>query len=441
MLIARCLLAALFLASTVSAALTEFTPAAPTTAGPVSVTITSEPSTPCPPQVHALTRNGKTVRLELERWTGACIAVVRPWKATFDLGSFAAGDYLLEVLLDNQPYLTAPFVVRQANPPFTVRPFANVSRPSGPQVDPGAEAIIESVSPNALCRTEACPGVKVLFGDVAVQPSSRLGYLTVRVPAHPPGVVDVKIVDEARGVTMTSPGAVYFYDRNAAPDLTVWSRVLFPVLQSGAGAFGAQWTTDAVIDNRNDYEVENFNRVDSLMCVDYGCERLGVRHYLKFEGRNHPNGAVLFVPREAVDRFNFASRVRDKARESDDFGTEIPVVRESAMRRTQFRLLDIPVTGSYRSKLRVYVYTTDDNLQVPVQVSYPDRESFSFRQLRLQRIDRNLAYAELDLQTIPNLASDRVIVDIAPPELELPTWAFVTVTNNATQRVTIVTPN
>lgn len=440
LLIHRIFLAALLLTTTASAAITELTPTAPTSATPVSLTITSEPSSPCPPTVGSLTRSGNTVRLALVPFTGACIAIIAPWKATFDLGTFAPGEYTVDVTLGGQPYVATKFVVRNAAPAFTLQPFAHVARPAGAQTDGGVEAVIDGVDPAQLCTFELCPNVKVLFGDVVAQPRMAAGKLTVRVPPHAPGVVDMKIVAEDRGVTLTSAGAAYFYDRSAAPDLSVWSRVLFPVLQSSAGAFGAQWITDAVVRNGNSYIVENFNRVDPFQCFDVGCERMSAGEYRKFEGRDHPRGAVLLVPRESVDAFSFGSRVRDRAREGEDFGTELPVLRESAMRRARFRLLDIPVTSAYRSKLRVYVYTPDDGLEATIVGSFPDREGGFLRRLPLERVDRTFAYAEIELQTIPDLKSDRLILEVLSPS-ELPAWAFVTVTNNASQRVTLVTPN
>jgi len=425
---------------TAGAAITELTPAAPTSATPISITITSEPSSPCAPRFGAVVRNGSSIRLELLPYTDACITVVAPWKATYDLGTFPTGEYTLDVVIGNRPYLATKFVVRNATPAFSIRPFAHVSRSAGPQVDPGVTAIIDGVNPAQLCTFELCPNVKVFFGDVAVQPLIESGRFTVKIPPHAPGLVDMKIVADDRPLSYTSAGAVYFYDRSAAPDLSVWSRVLFPVLDSSAGAFGAQWTTDASIFNGNGYVVEGFNRVDSLQCFDVGCERFSALENRKFEGRNYPRGAALLLPRESVDAFSFASRVRDRGREADDFGAEIPVVRESAMRRSAFRLLDIPVTSAYRSKLRVYVYAPVDDLSVTVSSLTTDVDNYFQRQLKLTRVDQNLAYAELDLQTLTEVKSDRVGLTVIPP-FDLPTWAFVNVTNNATQRVTTVSPN
>jgi hypothetical protein len=438
----RFFLAALLTTVTASATLLEFTPPAPTSATPVAITITSDPGSPCPPTLGSVTRNGKSVRVDLLPWTGGCILIVAPWKATFELGTFNPGEYDLSVFLGSAPLVTSKFVVREANPPFTVRPFANVSRPAGPQTDPGALATLDNVSAAQICTTNACTNAKVMFGDVAAQPRFEGGRLVVPVPPHAPGVVDVRIVATDRELNLVSRGAAYFYDRAAAPDLTVWERELFPVLFSGPGAFGAQWTTDAVIFNGNNWLVENFNRVDSLQCFDVGCERYAAGEYRKFEGRDHPYGAVLLTPRESAAKFSFATRVRDKAREAEDFGTEIPVIREGAMHRERdgFRLLDIPVTSAYRSKLRVYVYGADaSNLQVSVYGSNGDREVF-LRRFPLTAVDAQLSYAEVDLQTIPEVEGDRMALRIVPPS-ELPTWAFVSVTNNTTQRVTIVTPN
>lgn len=445
MLAHRLILAALLLAGSVSAELLEVLPVSPTTATPVAISITEPGGTVCP-SAGSVTRNGASIRININGVKPMFCPPVPGFRHTrFELGTLPAGEYSVAAFVGGfpEPLGETKFVVRNADSKIRLVPFANVSRPAGPQVDRGATVVIEGLSPTGfLCPGELCSSVKVYFGDVAVPARVEGGRFVVNAPPRPPGLFDVKIVarnpEETYG---TIAGGAYFYDRGAAPDLSVWSRVLFPVLESSAGAFGAQWVTDAVIDNANDSVVENFNRVDPRQCFDVGCERVAAHEYLKFEGRRHPRGAVLLTPHESVDGLTFASRVRDRSREGEDFGTEIPVVRESGMFRARFRLLDIPISTAYRAKLRVYAYLPVDGQEVAITGSSESRVQLFQKRVPLTRVDASLVYAEVDLDAVPEAKNvGRLILDIQPP-LDVPAWAFVTVTNNTTQRVTLVTPN
>jgi hypothetical protein len=408
----------------------ELTPGGPTSVAPVAAVITHvDPRIPCAPQISSVKVTGSTVRLDLVRDHCSPSA---PRKATYEFGRLNAGQYQLQVFVDGEPYATRSFIVRNGAPTFArVTPFAHVSR-----TGPGAPVFIDTPAFD-LCETDACEGVTVFFGDVPAQPR-RIArtQLVVNAPPHPPGLVTVRIRTVVGGGDFSLPAAAYFFDPNDAPDLSVWSRVLFPVLQSSAGAFGTRWTTDAVIRNGNP-AVQTFRAINARDCGD-ACSRFEAGELRKFEGRDHPHGAVLLVPHGEVDAFTFGSRIRDRVREREDFGAEVPVIRERDMRREPFLLLDVPVTADYRSKLRVYVYAPPDvtAAEATVQGLGPAPSAVS-----LHRVDDTLMYGELDLQGLPQLpGGDRLELVVVPPA-GFPTWAFVSVTNNATQRVTLVTPN
>ena len=52
------------------------------------------------------------------------------------------------------------------------------------------------------------------------------------------------------------------------------------------------------------------------------------------------------------------------------------------------------------------------------------------------------AYAQLDpLTPAVRAAGPRVLVEVTSPVEDLPLWAFISLTNNATQQVTAITPH
>jgi hypothetical protein len=190
-----------------------------------------------------------------------------------------------------------------------------------------------------------------------------------------------------------------------------------------------------------------------------------------FPGEEYSRGVALLVPRAEAEELALSLRVRDASRADDNLGTEIPVVRERDMlrqpavprfigemlgqprtRNNDVTLLGVPRDPRYRTKVRIYAFRVD-----PVEVY--DREpvlrvaAASGPQTGqvLQEIPFTLeqtcnragcaatpAYAEIDLA--PGAADERVDLFVQIPEGNLG-WALASVTNNATQQVTIISPN
>jgi hypothetical protein len=156
---------------------------------------------------------------------------------------------------------------------------------------------------------------------------------------------------------------------------------------------------------------------------------------------------TLLVPRPEAPFLSFALRIRDVSRHAEGLGTQIPVVREKDLYHgTIMTLLDVPIDPGHRVKVRIYALEPFDELHRAGRVVI-FRQNNHVAEALVYRLTRNCAgsacagepyYAEVDLR--PGAAGARVNVYIEPP-LDATTWAFATVTNNATQQVTIVTPN
>jgi len=172
------------------------------------------------------------------------------------------------------------------------------------------------------------------------------------------------------------------------------------------------------------------------------------------------DGVFVHVPK-AVDPFiGMSLRVRDLSLNAGNFGTEIPIVAPedySGYLGAPLQLVDIPTDEKYRATLRIYGY---DQSPIRVMVNV-------YAQATNERIEQYMvdltgivtaapelfpqfpSYAQLDPLTPAVRASgERVRItlysalwdSLISPQPALPTWGFVTLTNNETQQVTTVTP-
>jgi len=249
----------------------------------------------------------------------------------------------------------------------------------------------------------------------------------------------------AGGETRTIVDGLYFYDRGAPPELSVFERVLFPVLFSSRGGHGSEWLSEAAIANPRPWYVETVNEVMPFVCITYPCgERMAPSSTVAFDGMGYPQGIALIVPRAEADDLTFSLRVRDTARHAEGYGTQIPVVRESDMfRNAELTLLDLPVDPRYRTKIRMYVFDSGDHdAYVTVRQAHGVIDT-RFVPVRRDCTSGDCAgapwYGELDLAA--GNTGDRVDVYITIGGTDTPAWAFASVTNNDTQQVTIVTPD
>lgn len=169
-------------------------------------------------------------------------------------------------------------------------------------------------------------------------------------------------------------------------------------------------------------------------------------------------GVLVHVDSRYASFMTFASRVRDVSRDEQSAGTEIPVVREDQLLATPLRLLNIPVDSRFRVMLRLYALP---EVALPVvEVRYfrlPDPSGTTIDLepvlLREERValrttatggafQLHPSAAQIpELQSLPELVSeDAIWIEVVPVTAGLRIWAFVTITNNDTQQVTVVSP-
>ncbi|HYC88091.1 MAG TPA: IPT/TIG domain-containing protein [Thermoanaerobaculia bacterium] len=303
---------------------------------------------------------------------------------------------------------------------------------------------------------ELTPGpVRVLFDDVpATVLRATPNQLTVLAPHHSrPGRADVH-VELANGTRLTLDDAFEFGDVYVRRDDY---RVFLLPLRAGdrGGANGSLWRTEL--------SVHNGSLADALLLAN-NCDvpirtpfcahsfipvRPGQSLDLPIApGLAHLEGTFLYVPEELAEGIDAKMRVRDVSKADEGFGTEVPVVRLDELKET-IRLLDVPTDPRYRALLRIYGDSAEERFVTVTVYPMSGDEPLERRTVYVERgvgmyddpeFPFVSAFGRLDPITEAVRASghSRVRIHI---EAATRQWAFVSITNNATQQVTTVTPH
>jgi hypothetical protein len=421
------------LASAVSAdSLLSIDPPAPTSDDEIVVRV---PRT-CQVDRETVTRNGTEISVLLEQLR-SCPSP--PFRDEYEvsLGKLPPGEYRVSVTeYSDLPPQVLSFFVFEANPPLTVRPFVV-------PVDTPGFPIHLALHDDFVLGTDGAWVIEI--GGVQYREEDWLPAvdgLGFYAPDLAPGLHDIRVI-RSDGSIVDIPAAIYYQSPAAAADRGVFERVLFPVLFRGGGSNGSQWRSEAVISNPTEYSIVTAN----MLVPQKRILAPGSRH--AFSGEQYPNGVALLVPRRDAEDLALQLRIRDASRESDSFGTEVPVVREAQMfHDEEITLLDVPLDPRYRTRLRVYFFPDAAAEQWPSNVTAwiqpADGGERFFVYTRLTHDCSGAAcawtplYGELDLPARGNGARADVYVSGVDGGLE---WAFASVTNNKTQEVTLVTPN
>ncbi len=237
-----------------------------------------------------------------------------------------------------------------------------------------------------------------------------------------------------------------------AQDKSDFETVLLPVsgIEAQPGAFGSIWKTEfTALAVRNEFVLKETGACQACLPAIHVAPGFPLQTSPGgFPG--DPPGALLYPSRATIDNAWFELRIRDISRASDDWGTELPVVHENELFLTQLELIDVPMRPDFRQALRIY--DVDDHADTVFHVSISDLtgkfladRNLSARPtaISLPTFPSGPAVAEItDLRAaFPELGTaDRVVITVAPVTKGIRFWAFVSITNNTTQHVTVVTP-
>jgi len=296
-----------------------------------------------------------------------------------------------------------------------------------------------------------CPG-KVLFdgieADLRQLTNSQIVVLT---PPHAAGAVDVT-VRTGDGRTATAPHAFTY----ATTPESAYTPFLLPIyLETDVhGSNGSIWETDFWM--RNDSAKESAVLAPWACPADSACPAIFPLTKTLIPGESIHNltpfssgsiSRLVYVSRNAAAAVSTDLRVTDVSKNGLDAGTEVPVVREGSLLTDRATLHNVPTSPFSRVLLRIY-----DLSQLPSDFSvliYPEaagpttpliHDMLTLRTKQPEtgefRAQPNLA--ELDLsQYAPRTGSMRVVV--MPISAGTHYWPMISVTNNSTQHVTLVT--
>jgi len=301
--------------------------------------------------------------------------------------------------------------------------------------------------------------VTVLFGEqLADVLDVKATRLIVEVVAPPLGARQSRTV--AVTVRVANSGeAVYpsfHFFPNAEPNPENFMPVIVPLTaRTIHGANGSIWTSELHVLNESPWLLR-MPGPETLILAPPVDPAIALSEWetkpVELRARdNSVDGAFLYVPLPLVPSTKFSLRVRDTSKNAGNLGVEIPVFSgpDSAGELT---LIDIPTDPQYRSTLRIYGWTSAP-MTVGVTV-YPENGNTA-----IEHYDVTLsgvvtldavpyppypAHASFDPLTAPVRASgQRVRIEltnygqnVSPPLPNLA--AFLSLTNNETQQVTIV---
>jgi hypothetical protein len=347
-----------------------------------------------------------------------------------------AGDYHITVRLQNGASETivseGRLVIHEEVPNVEVRPW--VAPVAG-----GTELRVRAHG--VLClQSSVCPetGIVTIDGQPFTARYVQEELIVDAAPPHAEGAVDVGI--RYNGQDLRSNALLYYYDPRHEPEWSVFDPVLLPVLDSGPGALGSSWETEAIVSGEPTYYV-------AASAPGSANDTAGFR---RFSGHGFPNGAVFAVPRRESAETHYALRLRETSRNPDSYGTELPVVREKDFVGPPMFFYDVPAGPRFRSKLRVYSLNPPEgtNGQVSARLTLSGtRREVTWQPLTWMRPRCTYescmpTYAELDLDTLSWIPEIRAggRFDLSFWTNYANAWAFVSVVDNTTQSVSVISP-
>jgi hypothetical protein len=232
-------------------------------------------------------------------------------------------------------------------------------------------------------------------------------------------------------------------------------RFLVPIVaQEQPGAYGSIWTSTLRVYNAGHESVVLYPAptCESGLCsdltpADAGYERSFALY--KFPP-DAPPGRVLYVYEGPATLF-FHLRVRDMSRAAQSMGVQIPVIPEADLFRDEVALLGVPGDARFRHTLRIYdINNQPSSFRIRVfsglQRIHIHEETIT---LFMNLVDPGVqpreevigpSAAQLDFRDrIPD--GDHLYYLTIEPLQESLFWAFLSITNNETQEVTLVLPN
>lgn len=238
----------------------------------------------------------------------------------------------------------------------------------------------------------------------------------------------------------------------AVPMFAETERVLLPIFSPPVfGAHGSQFHTELHIGNPGPTPVtiRNLEEICKGACpgipLPEGPFELGPGQQIT------PNdviptgkpGRFLILEGEDVDAVSMNLRVRNISENAVDYGAEIPVVREGEFRINEIVFYGVPSDPNFRNMLRIYAIAPVDVL---IYVEHEFVHDPLPVRVRLTGLADILDPAYGVFTAFPKQVGAVTVRIVADPDfvsllpIEIPLWAFISVTNNTTNAISTITP-
>lgn len=242
---------------------------------------------------------------------------------------------------------------------------------------------------------------------------------------------------------------------------TTLIRVLVPLFttQPVPGAYGSLWQSQFVMHNgtfSRTYDIMTCPPAANCMGVGSADQELvpgetqgGLPGLYRPLPANQVAGTVVYLISPAVgdlgDSLAFDLRIVDLSRSATAAGTDIPVVRDRDLYTSTIHLLNIPTDARFRLALRVFEMNLD-RAQFAVRIF--DQATNSLLVARTVTTSLNVppggftpGFAEItDLLSGVAAPPSEIRLEIAPLTAGVASWAYVSITNNESQQITLSTP-
>lgn len=239
---------------------------------------------------------------------------------------------------------------------------------------------------------------------------------------------------------------------SAAPLFAETERVLLPIFSLPVfGAHGSQFHTELYIGNpgTTPVTIHNLDEICKGACPGIPLPEGPVE--LAPGAQLTPNdilptgnpGRFLVLEGEDVDPISMNLRVRNISENAVDYGAEIPVVRESEFRINEIVFYGVPSDPNFRNMLRIYSHAPVDTL---VYVEHEFVQDPLPVRVRLTGVTDVLDPAYGVFTAFPKQVGAVTVRIVADPDfvsllpIEIPLWAFISVTNNTTNAISTITP-
>lgn len=239
-------------------------------------------------------------------------------------------------------------------------------------------------------------------------------------------------------------------------DASDWSRILLPlIMEETPGANGSLWKAEltGLIDSP-----------EGLRHVPEGCGGredpcspppskrafdLREQDFIVTEGL----AQFVYVDKAHARQLHVSTRVFDSTRQEVTAGAFVPSPRDEDFSAEGFTLIGIPVAEPFRSTLRIYDYDAHDGAEVLVELYGDDAETpfasnvytldtgLQPTTLTTAQLPAAPALAQVDLTPLVDAAVyERLRLSVRPVTPGVRLWGIVSITNNETHHVTVLTP-